>query len=547
MGHQQGRIPIGPKDVVTIHGRYLHKGQEKNRFFIKGIGFPIPPPSPKKIDIDGWIAVLEQLAEDTDINAIRVYDMDCHNVKDIYDPFLKRAAKLGIYVIVPLTNSSGDGNLSRDKDPPDCYPRKLFEYGKFCIDQYWNHPNVIMGVVGNEVMNNFATYKSAPCVKSYLNDLAAYSQSKASHWLFPSKRTSFPLMYATQHDSPSAELLPDEAIKLTLDYLSCRTESSSDLDFAFGINIESWCSSSETFEFEDDGVTESSYHSLWMTFAGKNKTTLVVDAVTGESTPKDVPPVSPYPVTIPIFFSEMGCSKKDFNRDNPLVPPGQKHIRDWKQIPLVSSEEGPMADLWSGFVAYAYDGGGSNYFRMMGGDSSKWNGKDTLPSSKEYDNFRHGLEKVGKGTLLEGGDGSESSVTAKGSAISCGEAVAQIQTYFGLDLYPLAQMPSHFSDGIDLRTTNAPTGAATSVINTDNTSSTTNLFVHSDNPMLLFSMLALLISGVFYVTKKSRGSKRNGYAAPDNSFCIGDSAGNEKDNEEKSFLDRLSFTNYGAA
>lgn len=58
------------------------------------------------MDISGWIAVLEQLARETDINAIRVYEMDCnpndgdHYSNRNYGEFLRRAAELGIYVIV---------------------------------------------------------------------------------------------------------------------------------------------------------------------------------------------------------------------------------------------------------------------------------------------------------------------------------------------------------------------------------------------------------------------------------------------------------------
>ena len=130
----QHRTPIGPEDVISIRGRYLYRGN--NRFFVKGIAFPnIPPalatvsghPSKNTPSMDGWIAVLEQLAMDTDINTIRIYELDCYE-QEIYDAFFKRACELGVYVMIPLTDSTGDGNLKRDKLPPECYPSKLFEY-----------------------------------------------------------------------------------------------------------------------------------------------------------------------------------------------------------------------------------------------------------------------------------------------------------------------------------------------------------------------------------------------------------------------------------
>mmetsp|Transcript_26930 Transcript_26930/g.59142 ORF Transcript_26930/g.59142 Transcript_26930/m.59142 type:complete len:534 (-) Transcript_26930:153-1754(-) len=527
-----GRNPIGPEDVVTIKGRYLYQGDGETRFFVKGIAFPIPPPFPQKIDIDGWIAVLEQLANDTDINAIRVYEMDCYHVNDTYDRFLQRAADLGIYVIVPLTSSEGDGNLKRDMKPPSCYPRELFHYGKTCIDNYWDRPNVLMGVIGNEVMNSVTTYQSAPCVKSYLHDLAKYSRFVASSQL-SSSRKSFPLMYATQHDSPTSELFPDEAIKLTLDYLSCSHNKKScddNLDLVFGINIESWCSSSETFEVEDDGVTESSYHSLWRTFSSKNKTVKVVDSVTGKFSFEEVPPVSPSPVTVPVVFSEMGCSKRDFNNDNPLVLEDLKHIRDWKQIPLVSSEDGHMADLWSGFVAYAYDGGGVDVFRMMGDNTTKWNGKDTFHPSMEYNNFRHELSKVGNRTVMENSLPSSKTVETKEPTLPCEQAVAKIQKYFGLKLYSLSRMPSHFHEG--------SSGLRTSI---DMTSA-----YGGSHPLFSILLLVLLLVGIFLVGKNSVGRAMTRFSGFDEKIGQSkDSNDGEKSVEDETISLQSTDMNYG--
>ena len=63
---------------------------------------------------------------------------------------------------------------------PKCYHEKLYNYGKTCIQNFWNYPNVIAGVVGNEVMNDLDAWSSAPCLKAYLDDLARYGKSLGS-------------------------------------------------------------------------------------------------------------------------------------------------------------------------------------------------------------------------------------------------------------------------------------------------------------------------------------------------------------------------------
>ena len=86
---------------------------------------------------------------------------------------------------------------------PKCYHEKLYNYGKTCIQNFWNYPNVIAGVVGNEVMNDLDAWSSAPCLKAYLDDLARYGKSLGSSSdSGVVGRKTLPLIYATQHDSP---------------------------------------------------------------------------------------------------------------------------------------------------------------------------------------------------------------------------------------------------------------------------------------------------------------------------------------------------------
>ena len=515
------RRPISNEDIVTIRGRYLYTGasggyeqqqRQQQRFYMTGMAFPTPPPSqsqPQTTDnptsiaarrnpildkllhrsrgqdttsndddddddqhdsnsllnhLTGWNAVLDQLARETTVNTVRIYEMDCR--RD-YSAFLDHAADLGIYVLVPLTTRSGDGVLSRDDVAPKCYPRKLYEYGVQCLDRYWDHPNVLAGVVGNEVMNNLDSWQAAPCVRAFLDDMAAYGKHKASKVKKEggggpddgARTEAMPLMYATQHDSPSAEFPTDDAMKLTLDYLTCRDDdantvrgpsssastaggSSHRSPFIFGINIESWCSSLQTFEYEEDGLTESSYHSLWNTMRGGNLTKTTMDAVTGVKTTVEIPrTISPLPASVPIVFSEMGCSRFSFNKDNDVTP---KMIRDWRQIPLVS-DGGPMSDVFSGFVAYGYDGGGNKYFRMMGG-TNKWDGFNPLSSdSEDYQNFRLRLEEIAANkTGIPHVDGTGDGHGRAGASPSCEETLESIRTVWEIELRRQLRMPSYF-------------------------------------------------------------------------------------------------------
>jgi len=455
------RKPITQEDIVQIDGKYLYVGNQKQkRFYFKGIAFPNPPTEKYEVSEDllsGWNEVLYQLADETDINVVRLYEMDC---TFDYNSFLETAAKLGIYVLVPFTQSTSDGVLSREKRPPSCYPQKLYEYGITCVQQYWDHPNVLAGVIGNEVMNDLVAWQSAPCVKSYLDDMTSFSKmysvvrgENGDINNRGSQRLSFPLIYATQHDSPNAQLSPDEAIKLTLDYLSCSANTDYDEtennNFIFGINIESWCSSLQTFKYNEDGVTESSYFLLWKTLSGQGKTKVLMDAVSGQKTTVTLPPVSEIPVTTPVIFSEMGCSKAYFNRDNAVQP---KYIRDWKQIPLVLNG-GEMSDVISGFVAYAYDGGGSPLFRMMG-STQAWDGKHVLPQSLEYDNFRQQLYEAGikddvsdrkKKSFLTQRQPWFMNHGPRKVINKCHDATEKLSQVWDLHLYPLSEMPSYFS------------------------------------------------------------------------------------------------------
>lgn len=456
------RKPITEQDIVYIRGKllYVGEGNQRKRFLMKGIAFPVPPPSQTqnyyasnedindKLNdesyLSGWVSVLEQLASNSDVNVVRLYEMDC---RFNYSSFLTRAAELGIYVMIPLTTFMGPGVLDRTHAAPVCYPQKLFDYGVACLDRFWDYPAIIAGVVGNEVMNNLKAWGAAPCVKAYLDDLARYGYN-VLRLRNGSKRQAFPLLYATQHDSPAAEQLPDEAIKLTFDYLSCKSKTETgnantkflENTVLFGINIESWCSSLQSFEYEENGVDESSYHSLWRTLFQGTKIETTMDAVSGVITTQEIPTISPKPLKVPVIFSEMGCSKYLFNRDNGLQRPSL--ARDWNQISIVLAR--PMSEELSGFVAYGYDGGGNAAFRMMGNDNAKWDGVEPLPPSEDYINFCQEL------SILSEDDNdtvylNDASLVPT-DYIHCEEITSKLELLWDVELYPIEKMPSYLVD-----------------------------------------------------------------------------------------------------
>ena len=397
------RHPIGPNDTVSVKGRYFVYDKDGSRFLLQGIAFPTTARSDDPYDEAGHNAVIDQLAELTDINTVRVYRMNCTE-GDYFSGFLRHAAKKGIYVMLPLTSPAGDGSLDRLKPAPKCYPRHLYTYGTACLDQYLQHPNVIAGVIGNEVMNSVDTWLAAPCVKAYARDLKQYMQLTSYRPL--------PLLYAAQHDSITAEILADQAMKMTVDYLSCDDDDDNGSNHfggsidAFGINVESWCSSLQTFQFNEDG-TESSYHALWQAL---------------------------HNVSIPLIFSEMGCSKPLFNHDNGLPPQG---VRDWAQVPVVLNS---MADTFSGFCAYAYYG--NPVFGMMEPHRA-WDGHTVLQPSDDFDNFRKQLHAVHQNASWE----LPTLPASDDRRPSCQAALEQLQHACidcNFNLFPMQRMPLYY-------------------------------------------------------------------------------------------------------
>ncbi|KAL7490517.1 hypothetical protein ACHAWT_000218 [Skeletonema menzelii] len=401
---------IGPNDIISVHGQYLYK-PDGSRFFMKGIAFPVP--LEQLYNSTSWIDILTQLdALKLEYNTVRIYSMD---PTIDYSDFFHAAAKLGVYVIVPLTGRSGDGVLDRNKAAPKCYTRQLYEYGISAINNYLRYSNVLAGLIANEVMNAEDTWSAAPCIKAYARDIKLYMKGRNMRPL--------PMLYAAQHSGIGSE---GEVgmMWLTLNYLTCsggsgdvskrRIASAASAPSApddasidmFGVNIESWCSSKQSFVYEEDGKSAGSYYSLWL---GLHQS------------------------TVPLIFTEMGCSHTLFNRDNGLHTSGG--TRDWKQLHVVLHE---MSDTFSGFCAYAYSG--NPQFDMFKG--GPWR-NEVLEPTDDFYAFRDEL-------LLESG---ESAVGIRDPPIDyerfftpkCRQAEEELQDCCGIELYPVEDIPSYAS------------------------------------------------------------------------------------------------------
>lgn len=180
-------IPLGIDDAIHVHGKHLYK-RDGTQFTVKGIAFPTPPVNYLRqsngYDAKAWLEILQQLKVDLglDFNTIRLYRINPVQVD--YKEFFDGAAKLGIYVIVPLTTANGVGVLDRTLPAPTCYNRNLFAYGASALVEYLKYPNVLAGMVGNEVMNDEDAWQAAPCVRAYARDLKLFMDRVRWMYLF---------------------------------------------------------------------------------------------------------------------------------------------------------------------------------------------------------------------------------------------------------------------------------------------------------------------------------------------------------------------------
>lgn len=397
---------IGPNDIISVRGPYLYQ-RDGTRFFVKGVAFPVSVV--ETYNATAWVGILQQLNSLMGLehyNTVRIYRMD---PGIDYSEFFRAAAKLGVYVLVPLTAQWGDGVMDRRVPAPGCYDRKLFEYGVACLRNYLRCPNVLAGLLANEVMDSRQdSWRAAPCIKAYGRDLKLYMRR---HNMRP-----LPLIYAAQH-SGIGQVGDVGTMWLTLNYLTCSDgggKSSSNLLLQdasssppppvdiFGVNVESWCSSRASFVFNEDG-SASSYYSLWL---GLHQS------------------------TVPLVFTEMGCSHVQFDRDNGLHTP--EGTRNWKQVEAVLHE---MSDTWSGFCAYGYYG--NSVFNMFKG--GPWRSDPLLPTEDFY-NFRDALARAADGGSHQDDPPAD---FERFFVPTCSQVEEELLSCCNLDLYPYSRIPSY--------------------------------------------------------------------------------------------------------
>ena len=101
-----------------------------------------------------------------------------------------------------------------------------------------------------------------------------------------------------------------------------------------------------------------------------------------------------------------------------------------------------MADSWSGFIAYTYDG--PNDFTMFNG--GPWNGKTVLTPTEDFENFKSQLHKISR-------DKTDFSKFDEGGILSsrCSDVEAYLLFCCDVRLFSDNKMPS-FATLVDPRT-----------------------------------------------------------------------------------------------
>lgn len=222
---------------ISVKGQHLYF-PNNTQFHIRGVGFP---------DIGGddnvqdWIDVLKRISGSSPkVNAVRIYRPPACalNVSSTcFEPFMREADKLGIYVVVPGSGvqwgtfpGTPDGC-----DPPmsqglqGCYEKGgVLGFGRMVINNF-NFPNTLAIILANEVEQNMG---AMPVLKAYARDMKLWMQECNTNDESPSKGVmrQIPLMYA----ATDSDAFDDQA-----GYLFCDSPDVS-LDI-YGLNVERWC------------------------------------------------------------------------------------------------------------------------------------------------------------------------------------------------------------------------------------------------------------------------------------------------------------------
>jgi len=331
---------VGPINPIFIRGNFLYDAITEKRFFSKGVAYnprnikysqvSEGPKSdecrsghPKAAELDyaadvatdeledQWGPALEAIAN-MGANTIRLYNI---NPDNSHTKFMKKAADLGIYVIIPLTRK--DWGYLPAFASPDCYTLNVTEYGnvgvnlltsaKLIVKEFSNYPNTLLFAVANEMtVNDKNGYSAFPCVKALTRDIHRY-QADCRETM-----RRIPLIYADM------DMGPPDRVQIGK-YLSCELESPDDAVDAYGLNVYSWCDETYPDETGKDNFQYSPYSDILKDFKTFNK---------------------------PLLFTEFGCNLGTFQTKCPY-----KGGRTWPDVAHLVKD---MGEVVSGAIAFEF-------------------------------------------------------------------------------------------------------------------------------------------------------------------------------------------------
>lgn len=337
-------------NAIVIKGNFLYDSVTGKRFFAKGTSYnprmeaynpqgrskgkPCQAGNAVKkgytfdvisdVNEARWSEDLKAIAN-LGANTIRLFNIDAGQD---HSKFMNAAAKLGIYVIIPL-NSKDYGFLPAFPSP-DCYTMNMtFEvfnadgssrpygnvgvnvlsYGKQIVKQFSKYANTLFFTVNNEfAMNDKNGFAGFQCVKALTRDIHLYQKSCSE------TMRRVPLIYS-DYDMGA----PDRGT--VAKYLTCALETEDDAIDAYGLNVYSYCNNAYPGDGKADNFQYSPYVDIKKDF-------------------KDF--------AVPVLFTEFGCVEGDFLSFCPY-----KGGRTWPDVKLFFNEE--LGEILSGAIAYTYE------------------------------------------------------------------------------------------------------------------------------------------------------------------------------------------------
>jgi len=330
-----------PKTInpVVIRGNFMYDAVTGKRFFAKGVAYN--PRNIKYSEVDGqhtasctsgtppfteltyaedpvtdkledqWTEPLKAIAK-LGANVVRLYNID---PEANHSKFMNAAAKLGLYVIVPLTRK--DWGFLPAFASPDCYTQNITDYGvvgvnvltsaKLIVKQFSQFDNLLLFTVANEMtVNDKNGFSAFPCVKALTRDIHEYQTACSSGM------RKIPLIYSDM-DMGS----PDRGI--IGQYLTCSLESPADAVDVYGLNVYSWCDPGYPDDTGKDNFNYSPYFNIKKDFEQ---------------------------FAAPFMFTEFGCNTGAWQMGCPY-----KGGRNWTQVKAIMED---MGEVISGAIAFEF-------------------------------------------------------------------------------------------------------------------------------------------------------------------------------------------------